>query len=70
MENTRLEHQMHGNRRKTKMKNKFQCSGAADLLDCLLKAGLVLIHGGMNEFVDVVFQVFEEGSIIGFHLPA
>lgn len=40
------------------------------LLDRLLKAGLVLIHGGMDELIDVVFQIFEEGSIIRFLLPA
>jgi hypothetical protein len=67
MENRSLEHQMLDNHRKTKAKNKFS---ATDLLDCLLKAGLVLIHGGMNELIDVVFQIFDEGGIICFLLPA
>lgn len=60
---------MHDSR-KTKTKNKLQYNSATDLLDCLLKAGLVLIHGGMNELIDVVFQIFDEGSIICFLLPA
>ena len=51
-------------------KTKFQFTGADNLLNCLLKAGLVLIHGGMNKLIDVVFQIFKERSIIGFLLPA
>ena len=52
-------------------KTQFQFTGADNLLNCLLKAGLVFIHGGMNELIDMVFQIFDEGSIIiGFLLPA
>ena len=44
----------------------FQCY----LLNGLLEAVLVLIHGGIDELVDVLFHVLKEGSIISFLLPA
>ena len=40
------------------------------LLHGLLETGLVLIHGGIDELVDVLFHVLKEGSIISFLLPA
>ena len=70
MENRNLEHQMHDNRRKSKTKNNSLYNSATDRLNCLLKAALVLIHGGVNELIHVVFQIFKEGSIICFLLPA
>ena len=45
---------------------KFQCY----LLHGLLEAGLVLIHGGIDKLVDVLFHILKEGSIISFLLPA
>jgi hypothetical protein len=53
-----------------KRKHNLQCSGAADLLNGLLEAGLVLIHGGMNELIDVVSHIFDKSSLLGFLLPA
>ena len=77
MENKRFQHEMYYNCRMAGgrgifllEKTLFQFTGADNLLNSLLKAGLVLIHGGVNELIDVVFQIFDEGSIISFLLPA
>lgn len=40
-----------------------------NLLDGLLKASFVFIHWCINEFINVIFQVFKEGCLLILFLP-
>jgi hypothetical protein len=39
-------------------------------LEAILQAGLVLFHGSMEELMDVILHVLEEGSVVRLVFPA